>query len=115
MKDSDLNTFTGFLDDDGNGLVRVYKLVNDTKIIVYSNIGTVDYTTGKMTLVDFLPISTSELDSVLKITVEPNNQNITTKRNMILLIDSDDVSVSATQKTVVDSSSLSGTPFPFNT
>lgn len=115
IQDSDGTTVTGYLDDDGSGNVRVYKLVNDTKVVVYAAIGTVDYTSGQVTLVDFSPITTNLSDSIIKISVEPNNQNITTKRNMILLIDPDDVTVSATQKTVVDSSSLSGTPFPFNT
>jgi len=115
IRDASGVVVTGYLDDDGSGNVRVYKLVNDTKVIVYANIGAINYTTGKVTLINFTPITTSASDAIIKIDVEPNNQNISTIRNMILLIDPDDVSVSAIQKTVITQNSLSGNPFPFNT
>lgn len=106
---------TCFLDDDGYGNVRIFTLVNDTKTIVDAEIGSVNYTTGEVELSNFKPISTEEEDSIIKITVSPLNQNINTIRNMILLIDDDDITVQASQKTVIVEGSLSGIPFPFNT
>ena len=115
MEDSSGNTISAFLDDDGNGNIRIYKLVNDTKVVVNSTIGTINYTTGKIALINFKPVTTGNKDAVLNISIVPHNQDVSTIRNMILLIDSDDVTVDSTQKTIVNPNSLSGNPFPFNT
>jgi len=104
-----------FFDDDGFGNIRIFKLVNDVKTIVNASAGSIDYTTGKIEIFDIQIIETLEEDAIIKVTVVPNNQNITTVRNMILLVDDDNISVTATQKTIIEEGSLNGIPFPFNT
>lgn len=111
------STATAFLDDDGSGNIRIYKLVDGSKSFINENAGTIDYTNGTINLVSFTPTGLSGQTSTISIEVQPANQNINAKRNTILFIDeadTDAVTVSATPRNVTtDFSSISGTPFPF--
>jgi len=102
-------------DDDGFGNIRTFRLVNDRKVIVNSKAGLINYARGKIEIFNITPIRTDRNDAIIKIRVEPENENINTIRNMILLLDPFDINVRASQKVVFNNSSLSGIPFPFNT
>jgi hypothetical protein len=106
-----------YLDDDGYGHIRIYRLVNQSKVYVNNNIGTIDYDTGKITLTSFNPISIVNADEYeLIITVTPNKSDIYSRRNLILIIDSDLVSVTATPETLrYDPYDASASSFPYNT
>lgn len=110
---------TAYLDDNGSGTIRVYKLVNSQKVFINASAGTVNYTTGTINLVNFQPLSVPNNDSQIRITAEPENLDVTSRRNNILLIDREDpesVRVTATAYTTIDENETSsGTPFPFNT
>ena len=78
-----------FLDDDGNGLVRVFKLVDLEKRIVNPCIGTINYDTGLVELINFQP-ETLPGTITISITVEPAELDINVEFNQILSIDPDD-------------------------
>ncbi len=87
-------TFNCFFDDDGLGTVRVYRFDDtNTKVIQESNIGTIDYDTGKISLSDFKP--TSLVGSLIKINVTPDSLDVTPVREQILIMESADADVTA--------------------
>lgn len=87
-------TFNCFFDDDGLGTVRVYRFDDtNTKVIQESNIGTIDYDTGKISLSDFNP--TSLVGSLIKINATPDSLDVTPVREQILIMESADADVTA--------------------
>ncbi len=86
------NGFDAFLGDDGLGRVSIFRY-NDTKqkvdIIVLA--GTIDYTSGRILVQNFLPTSYS--DQSLNITVTTENLDIIPVREQILLMDSADAKI----------------------
>jgi len=108
---------SALIDDDGFGSLRIFTLVDGSKVFINTNAGTIDYTTGKCSLVDFAPISISGTDSTLRITIQPAKNSVNTRRNNIITVDPDQVGsiiVNATERVVVDETdNTSGTPFPF--
>ena len=73
-----------YLDDDGNGNLRVYTLVGTTgRSYVNNNVGSVNYQTGLLTLEAIL-ISAFDGD-FLTITAKPNLSDIDPLRNQLLL------------------------------
>jgi hypothetical protein len=86
------NGFDAFLGDDGLGRVSIFRY-NDTKqkvdIIVLA--GTIDYTSGRIVVQNFLPTSYS--DQSLNITVTTENLDIIPVREQILLMDSADAKI----------------------
>lgn len=87
-------TFNCFFDDDGLGTVRVYRFDDtNTKVIQESNIGTIDYDTGKISLSDFKP--TSLVGSLIKINATPDSLDVTPVREQILIMESADADVTA--------------------
>jgi hypothetical protein len=89
-----LSNKTSFLDDDGNGNIRIYYLDAGVKKYITESAGTINYTTGKIELVNFRPISISSGDSFIKVTVLPGEPagatDIKSIRDQILTIDSTD-------------------------
>ena len=89
-----LSNKTSFLDDDGNGNVRIYYLDGATKKYITESLGTINYTTGKIELVNFTPVSITSGDAFIKITVLPGDPagatDINSVRDQILTIDSTD-------------------------
>jgi hypothetical protein len=87
-------TFNCFLDDDGLGTVRVYRFDDtNTKVIQNSNIGTINYTTGKITLSNFKV--SSIVGTQLKINATPDTLDVTPLREQILIMQSVDAVVTA--------------------
>ena len=78
-----LDGFTSFFDDDGYGNVRVYYLSQNTRTYIRTA-GTIDYTSGLVTLNAFLPtaVSNDEID----FRVQLDDYNVSPIRNQILLI-----------------------------
>ena len=85
---------TSFIDDDGNGTLRIYYLSGATRVYITENIGTINYATGEMQLVNFEPLEISSGNSYIKITVLPGEPagatDIGSTRDQILTIDSTD-------------------------
>lgn len=101
-----------FLEDDGFGNVRIYKIVGSQKVVINRNVGSLDYATGTLFLRNFNPeyLATGKVD--LAVTVSPSDRDIFARRNQIILIESDAVQVVAIpEKTVIDRSA-SDSAFP---
>jgi hypothetical protein len=85
-----------YLDDDGNGNVRIYKLVSGSKIYLNETAGTINYTTGKVELTNFIPqYLNPETQTDITVTVIPDENDIVARRNQILMLDLDDITVNA--------------------
>lgn len=103
---------TCYLEDDGYGNIRIYKMVGTQKIVVVKNAGDIDYTTGRVFLRNFFPESLPTGKVELGITVVPKTADIFARRNQIILIEPNSVKVTAIpEKTVIDRSA-SDAAFP---
>jgi hypothetical protein len=92
-----------YLDDDGYGVVRIYKVVNNTRVYLVNNTGTIDYQTGKIVLKSFAPLGIPDGSTTIKIRVVSDREDIFVRRNQVLEINSEGITVSAIQeKTVID-------------
>ena len=82
---------TTFLDDDGKGKIRLYEIINSVKTYFNNEIGTINYTTGEVNLIQFAPVITNA-DAVekIKITAVPTNLDAVGSFNQILTLDSND-------------------------
>jgi hypothetical protein len=72
------------LEDDGYGNIVLFHLLDNQKIILNSKIGTVDYTTGKITLNRFKPSTLIDGLPVIIFAV-PNERDIIAKQRMFLV------------------------------
>jgi len=85
---SDGTTVSAYFDDDGSGNMRIFEVIDGENIYLVEDAGTVDYTTGIVSIKDFLPVSST--GSLLKINAVPANKDILSERNVILKIDTSD-------------------------
>ena len=102
------NNLDSYLDDDGNGNVRIYYLNSaGERVVSVANAGTVNYTTGLVKLDAFLP--TAYTGSSMSIYAEPNDKDITAVRNQILLIANAKVTVLNDVTSQVDAKTVTAT------
>jgi hypothetical protein len=98
-------TFAGqpncFLDDN-DGIIRVFRALAGENVGVNSNVGTIDYNTGRIILNNFNPTSFADGTSTLKITAIPKDKDILPLRNQILIILPLDINV-----TLIDDKTIS--------
>ena len=104
-------TYTNCRLDDLNGFIRVYRMVNTVKTIVRENIGTINYTTGLLTLSAFNPSAIT--NNIVNIFFEPATNDLVPVREQILQINDSDVTcnttdVNAVERRGVDSTSTVG-------
>lgn len=79
--------------DDGKGKLFLYYFLNTTRIVVNNNIGSVDYSTGKITLKNLLVDSIPNKGTKISIFATPKDYDVIALRNQILILDEQDVSV----------------------
>ena len=81
--------------NDADGILQVVKEEAGAVAIVNSNVGTIDYETGKMTLVGFIPNSVEKVvnNNTIEIYVETNVQDVTPIREQVIIINRKDVTV----------------------
>ena len=101
-----------FLDDDGSGNVRRYRVVGGIRNYVNNTQGIIDYTTGQITL-NSLNITTVEniresTSTVIELTVKPNSNDIVPVRDQIIEIDIENSSVTVEIDTFIGGSSNAG-------
>lgn len=106
--------FTCYIDDNGNGTVRIYRLVQGVRTYVNSNAGTINYASGRVDLTSLL--ITAYSGDAIKVTAVPRDYNITTITNQIIQLADADVEVINNNdkiteaKTVQSSSTIRTTP-----
>jgi len=80
-----------FLDDDGSGNIRLYYLTGATRNYTNETAGTINYTTGAISINSLNILSISNVDGTsstrIRIIVIPNSNDIVAVRNQILEID----------------------------
>ena len=114
-----------FFDDDGAGNLRRYHLVGVTRTYDDSTAGTINYTTGAISIKAISISSVSDVDGLsstkIRITAIPNSKDVVPVRNQILELDMVNVSVSGDVDTIAvgdagaSSSYIPSTSYPSNT
>ena len=100
-----------FIDDDGNGNIRAYSLVGGTtRTYLDTSIGSIDYTTGLITL-DSLNVTASSETAGITITVIPSSNDIVPVRNQLLEIDLAGLRVTGENDTIESGGSSAGTGY----
>ena len=101
-----------FLNDDGDGNVRMYYLASGVKNYVNNAQGTIDYTTGAIVLNSLNIASISNIrglaSTVVELTVTPNSNDIVPVRDQIVEIDISNSKVKIEADTFVGGSSTGG-------
>lgn len=90
LDDDDNETEFAQIKDDGNGNLEVYKEISGQLVIIKSNIGSINYTTGRVE-VDNLKVK--GYDQYISFLVNTKNKDVIASQNMILLIDNSNVTV----------------------
>lgn len=85
--------FTNCFLDENNGIVRIYRAVGNQNIGISQNVGTIDYSTGKIVLNDFKPTAFADGGVTLKITAVPAENDILPLRGQIINILDSDITV----------------------
>ena len=80
-----------FLDDDGQGNVRLYRTAAGVRTYANTTQGTIDYTNGSITINSLHVTSVGNVDGAtstdIRCTVTPNSVDIAPVRNQIIEID----------------------------
>ncbi len=101
-----------FLDDDGNGNVRRYYIVSGVRTYANNTQGTINYSTGQITLNSLNIASISNIrgsaSTVVELTVKPNSNDVVPVRNQILEIDTANSSITVTADSFVGGSADAG-------
>ncbi len=101
-----------FLDDDGQGNVRRFYFVGAVRTYVNNTQGTIDYSTGQVTI-NSLNISSIEnirgsASTVIELTVQPSSNDVVPVRDQILEIDTANSSITVQADTFVGGSADAG-------
>ena len=111
----DDSTNEHFLDDDGEGNIRVYYLSGTTRVYTSTTYGTINYTTGQIILTSAHLTSISNVDGATSTRVRvfaiPKSNDIVPVRNQTLSIDTANSSVTGEIDTVESGSSQAGTSY----
>jgi hypothetical protein len=101
-----------FLDDDGSGNIRRYYFDGGVRVYANNTQGTVNYTTGQVTLNSLNITSISNIrgssSSVIEITVVPNSNDIVPVRNTIVEIDIANSTVTVEKDTFIGGGNEAG-------
>ena len=101
-----------FLDDDGAGNIRRFRLVGSVRTYVNNTQGTINYTTGQITITS-LSVSSIEnirgsASTVIELTVTPKSNDIVPVRDQILEIDTANSVITVDVDTFVGGSADAG-------
>jgi hypothetical protein len=101
-----------FLDDDGQGNVRRYYLASGIRTYANETQGTIDYSTGQITLNSLNVASISNIraatSTVIELTVTPDSNDVVPVRDQIVEIDVSNSSITVTPDTFVGGSADAG-------
>ena len=79
---------------DDNGILQVFRTSGATRVVVANNVGTVNYTSGQVSLTTFAPTTIADGTANVSVTVVPSSNDVTPFREQILLIANNDISIS---------------------
>ena len=101
-----VNTY--FFDDDGSGNVRRYSLSGTTRVIADQSAGTIDYTSGKVSINAIKFTSTVISDTSIDYTVIPSSDDVVAIRGSLIDISIDDIKTSGEIDTITSGESSAG-------
>ena len=103
------NTNEMLFDEDGAGSLRIYYLVSGVRTYYSLDAGTVDYTTGLVSVNPVYITSVSNVDgsasAAIRMTATPSSYDIVGKRNQIIEIDTLNTVITGSQDTIAVSGS----------
>ena len=109
------NTNEMFFDDDGAGNLRIYYLVTGVRTYYSSAAGTVNYTSGLVSVNPVYITTVSNVDnsisSAIRLTATPSSNDIVGQRNQIMEIDLVNTSISGGQDTIAVNSAGGSTGY----
>jgi len=86
-----------FFDDDGAGNLRIYSLVNASRVYFNSEAGAVSYSDGKVSINPLVITQISNVDGAvsgkIRVTAIPNSNDIIPVRNQILELDTTNTTI----------------------
>ena len=89
-----------FLDEDGEGNVRLYYLAAGVRTYTNNTQGTIDYTTGTIVLNSLFVTEVSNVDgatsTAIRLTITPNSVDVKPVRNQVLQIDETNTTTTVT-------------------
>ena len=100
-----------YYDDDGKGNLREYYLSGSTRIYTNSSAGTVDYSTGLISINAVNFTSTVNVDSTIDFTMIPDGNDVVATRGILVDISSDDIKVTGEVDTIASGESSAGVGF----
>jgi len=106
------DTTVYYLDDDGAGNVRRYSLSGSTRVYANNTQGTINYLTGRITIISLSVASIENIrgsaSTVIELTVQPNSNDVIPVRDQILNIDTSNSSITVESDTFVGGSADAG-------
>ena len=107
-----------FLDDDGSGNIRRYRLVGGVRTYVNNTQGTINYITGQITLTSLNITNVENIrgatSTVIELTVKPSSNDVVPVRDQIVEIDIENSLVSVAIDTFVGGSADAGVGYTTN-
>ena len=100
-----------YYDDDGKGDLREYYLSGATRIYTNITAGTVDYSTGLISINAVNYTSTVNVDSTIDFTMIPDGNDVVATRGILVDISSDDIKVTGEVDTIASGESSAGVGF----
>jgi len=102
-----------YIDDDGVGNLRLfYYTGTSTKVFINKTLGTVNYTTGKLVINDFVILSAT--DNIITFYCVPDSNDIVSVRNQIVAINQNTTKINVIVDTVASGQFTGGTNYIFS-
>ena len=101
-----VNTY--FFDDDGSGVIRRYSIQGGVRVFADQAAGTIDYTSGKISVSAINFTSTVNSDTSIDFTVLPSSDDVVAIRGSLIDISVDDIKVTAEVDTISSGESSAG-------
>ena len=101
-----VNTY--FFDDDGSGIVRRYSLQSGVRVFADLAAGTIDYTSGKISIDAIKFTSTVNSDTSIDFTVIPSSDDVVAIRGSLIDISVNDIKVTGEVDTISSGESSAG-------
>ena len=102
-----------FLNDDGNGNVRLFYLTDGTTTTYKdNNVGTINYITGEVVLTNLNIVSVSNVDgatsSSIRVIVTPDSNDVIGVRNQVLRLDTNNLTITSNVDSIATGGSAAG-------
>jgi len=106
------NSNTMYLEDTGNGYVRMYYLTGGTtRTYVDTNVGTINYATGEIIIENLNITGTENSDGTIDFITKPDSNDVVAVRDQIVQIDLANTFITGASDTITSGGSSAGTNY----